>query len=99
VFTLSDGVEHDVCGIGLMLRFIPATAGSPTSDYAVVLAGPAGQVDDQVRGHTGDDPLPPNATHPQQGVVITLEGQRFGVNRIDAGSSTIQLTALCPLSS
>jgi hypothetical protein len=95
VFTLGEGLEHDVCGIGLVLKFIPATASSSKADYAVVMYGPIGNVPDLVQDHTGDQPLPHNATHPQQGVVITLGGSRFGVNRIDTSTHQVMLTALC----
>jgi hypothetical protein len=97
VFTLSEGLEHDVCGIGLVLKFIPATATASSSkaDYAVVMYGPIGNVPDLVQDHTGDQPLPNNATHPQQGVVITLGGSRFGVNRIDTSTNQVMLTSLC----
>jgi hypothetical protein len=99
VFTLTEGLEHDVCGIGLVLKFIPATASSSTADYAVVMYGPIGNVPDLVQDHTGDRPLPANATHPQQGVVISLGGSRFGVNRIDTSTNQVVLTALCKASS
>jgi hypothetical protein len=95
VFTLSDGLEHDVCGIGLVLKFIPATATSITSDYAVVMYGPVGNVPDLVQDHTGDQPLPSNATHPQQGTVIRFGDNRFGVNRVDTSTNQVMLTALC----
>jgi hypothetical protein len=93
VFIMTAGVEHDVCGIGLIFTNIPADAQSPTADYAVLLSGPVGHVSDTVLGHTGDQPLPDGAVHPTHGVVVTLAGNRFGVNSVDG--SSITLTALC----
>lgn len=93
---MNAGVEHDICGIGLLFTYIPTTARSTTADYAVLLSGPPGQVQNTVQGLSGDETLPDNAVHPTHGVVVTLAGNHFGVNSIDG--STITLTAQCALS-
>jgi hypothetical protein len=93
VFIMDTGVEHDVCGIGLLFTYIPTNAQSRTADFAVLLSGPVGQIRDTVQGMTADQRLPENAVHPTHGVVVMLAGNRFGVNSIDGTSIT--LTALC----
>lgn len=95
VLVLDEGVENDVCGIGVVLKFIPAAATSSTADYAVLMGGPIGNVADQVADHTGADPLPGNAAHLVQGTVETVAGKRFGVNTIDATEHKVMLSLLC----
>lgn len=94
-FHLDAGVEHDVCGIGVVLTFIPASPVSPKLDYAVLVGGPVGHVDAGFGDKTANDPLPADAVHLSHGVVVTVVGQRFGVNDIDVAGKSAVLTALC----
>jgi hypothetical protein len=94
-FRLDAGVEHDVCGIGVVLVFIPADALSAKLDYPVLVGGPVGHVDAALGDRTGLDPLPDNAAHLTHGVVVRVDGNRFGVNDIDVAARSALLTPLC----
>jgi hypothetical protein len=94
-FRLEEGLEHDVCGIGISVKFIPATNSSSKAEYAVVYGGPINKVPDKVQNHTGDDPLPDNAAHAVEGTTITVYGKKFTVDGVDAKTSSVQLRALC----
>jgi hypothetical protein len=94
-FRLGEGLEHDVCGIGISVKFIPATNASSKFDYAVVYGGPINKVPDKVQNHTGSDPLPDNAAHAVAGTTITVYGKKFTVDAVDNATSSVQLRALC----
>jgi hypothetical protein len=94
-FTLAAGVEHDVCGIGIIVRFIPSNASASTADEAVLEGGPVSNVQDLVQNHTGDQPLPSNAAEAKEGAIVTVVGRRFKVDVIDVPNSRVQLEALC----
>jgi hypothetical protein len=66
-FTLAEGVEHDVCGIGVEVRFIPATAASNATDFAVVYAGPIGNIDVSGQIASGDQRCPATRRTPCTG--------------------------------
>lgn len=95
IFTMDDASEHDVCGIGLILKFIPATASSSTADEAVLQFGPVSHVADNVQNHTGDMPLPANAAQLLAGKTVTLGGHSFKVDSIDVQNSKATLEATC----
>ena len=94
-FTLEDGFEHDVCGIGLIVRFIPATATSASATEAVLEWGPISNVQDNVQDHTGDQPLPPNGAQLTVGQTAMLDGKSFHVLGIDLKGSSVQLQPVC----
>lgn len=94
-FRLGEGLEHDVCGIGVSVKFIPATSTSSKAEFAVVYGGPINKVPDKVQNHTGDEPLPDNAAHAVAGTTITVYGKKFAVDTVDTATSTVQLRALC----
>jgi hypothetical protein len=94
-FKLEEGFEHDVCGIGVAVKFIPATASSSKADFAVVYGGPINKVPDKVQDHTGADPLPDNAAHAVPDTTITVYGKQFKVDSVDVADSATELTALC----
>jgi hypothetical protein len=94
-FTLAEGLEHDVCGIGIVVKFIPATASSSKADFAVVYGGPVNKVEDKVQDHIGTDPLPDNAAHAVAGSTITVYGKQFTVNAVDTAGTSVQLQPQC----
>jgi hypothetical protein len=94
-FTLEDGFEHDVCGIGLIVRFIPPTSTSSTASEAVLEWGPVSNVQDNVQDHTGDQPLPANGAQLVAGQTATLDGKSFRVLGVDTAGSSVQLQPLC----
>ena len=94
-FTLDEGIEHDVCGIGISVKFIPATATSASADAPVLMGGPISNIDDQVQDHTADQPLPSNAAHAVVGSVATVFGQRFKVDAVDPANTRVRLEPFC----
>lgn len=94
-FTLEDGFEHDVCGIGLIVRFIPSSSTATSADEAVLEGGPVSHVQDNVQDHTGDQPLPSNAAKLDVDTTVTVVGKSFHVTGIDLANSKIQLQPLC----
>lgn len=94
LFVLQDGVEHDACGIGLVLKFIPPTAHA-AADYALVFGGPVGNVGADTGNLTADGDWPDNTAHPQHGTTFQVAGRRFGVAEYDRGSSWMVLEPLC----
>jgi hypothetical protein len=94
-FTLDEGMEHDACGIGVVLKFIPSSASAAKADEAVLMGGPVNKVPDKIQDHTGADPLPDNAARATPGTVVTVVGKRFRVNAVDATSGRAQLEPLC----
>lgn len=94
-FTLGEGLEHDVCGIGVAVKFIPATASSGKADFAVVYGGPVNKVEDKVQNHVGTDPLPDNAAHAIVGATITVYGKQFTVNAVDTAEPSVRLQPQC----
>lgn len=95
VFVLREGVEHDACGIGLVLKFVPATAGAKTADYALVFGGPVGAVPADVANLTGDGHWPGNAAHPRQGTTFRVAGKEFGVAQARSGNRWVTLQGAC----
>lgn len=94
-FTMEEGFEHDVCGIGLIMKFIPPTQSSSATTEAVVIAGPVSNVQDTVQDHTGDQALPSNAEQATAGSSITLLGKTFSVDSVDATAGKVGLTPHC----
>jgi hypothetical protein len=94
-FTLAEGTEHDVCGIGVVVKFIPSSASAAKADEAVLMGGPVNAVPDKVQNHTGADPLPDNAAKADAGAVVTVAGKRFRVNAVDVSGGHVQLEPLC----
>jgi hypothetical protein len=85
VFVLREGIEQDACGIGLVLKFVPATAGDDKANYALVFGGPVGAVPADITNLTGDGHWPDNAAHPQQGTTFRVAGRQFGVAQAGYG--------------
>jgi hypothetical protein len=94
-FTLEEGFEHDVCGIGVTVKFIPATATSSSADEPVLQGGPISNVQDNVQDHTGDQPLPANAAKLTNGATVTVDGKQFKVVSIDTANTKVGLVPLC----
>ncbi len=94
-FTLEEGFEHDVCGIGVSVKFIPATATSSTADEPVLQGGPISNVPDNLQDHTGDRPLPANAAKLTTGATVTVVGKAFKVDAISVKSTNVRLEPLC----
>jgi hypothetical protein len=94
-FTLADGFEHDVCGIGLIVKFIPPTATSSSASEAVLVGGPVSNVQDTVQDHTGDQPLPSNAAELIVGKTVSVNGKSFRVLGIDVTGTSVQLQPVC----
>jgi hypothetical protein len=94
-FSLGEGLEHDVCGIGIVVKFIPATASSSKADFAVVYGGPINKVENKVQNHIGTDPLPDKAAHAVAGATIAVYGKQFTVNTVDVVDSSVQLQPDC----
>lgn len=94
-FTLEEGTEHDVCGIGVIVKFIPSSASASRADEAVIIGGPVNNVADPVQNHTGDQPLPANAAKATPGTTVTVAGKRFLVNAVDVAGTRVQLEPHC----
>jgi hypothetical protein len=94
-FTLTEGTEHDACGIGVVVKFIPSSASAAKADEAVLMGGPVNNVPDKVQDHTGADPLPDNAAKATAGAVVTVAGKRFRINAVDVSGGHVQLEPLC----
>ena len=94
-FTLEEGFEHDVCGIGVSVKFIPETATSTTFGEAVLQGGPISNVPDNVQNHTGDQPLPANAAKLTTGATVPVYGKQFKVDAIDVANTKVGLVPLC----
>jgi hypothetical protein len=94
-FTLDEGMEHDVCGIGISVKFIPSNASASKADEAVLMGGPVSNIQDLVQNHTGDQPLPANAAQATAGSTVAVVGKRFKVNAIDVAHTRVQLEPLC----
>ena len=94
-FTLEPGFEHDVCGIGISVKFIPATATSATADEPVLMGGPISNIQDDVQDHTGDQPLPANAANAVAGSTATVYGKQFKVDNVDVAVTTVRLDPIC----
>jgi len=94
-FTLEEGFEHDVCGVGVTVKFIPATATASTADEPVLQGGPISNVQDNVQDHTGDQPLPANAAKLTNGATVTVDGKQFKVVSIDTANTKVGLVPLC----
>jgi hypothetical protein len=88
--TLTEGVEHDVCGIGLTVRFIPPSATTGKDDEAFLVGGPASQV-----GPSPDQPAPANVAPARTGAIATVLGKRFKVDAVDAINRRVSVEALC----
>ncbi len=94
-FTLEEGFEHDVCGIGISVKFIPPTATSASATEAVLQGGQISNVIDNVQDHTGDQPLPANAAKAVAGTTVTVYGKQFKVDDVDVKNSKVTLTPVC----
>ena len=94
-FTLEEGFEHDVCGIGVIVKFIAPTASSSKADEAVLIGGPVSNVQDTVQNHTGDQPLPANAAQLTAGGSVMVYGKSFKVDAVDTANSKVDLEARC----
>jgi hypothetical protein len=94
-FVLEEGFEHDVCGIGITVKFIPATSTSSTFGEAVLQWGPVSNVVDNVQNHTGDQPLPANAAQLSVGATVNLSGHGFKVDAIDIAKTKVTLEPAC----
>lgn len=90
-FTLVPGKEHDVCGIGVMVTFVPPAGQQNTGYQAFLVGGPVGQV----RASGGDNPMPGNAKPANPGSTVTVAGVNFRVHAVDASALTVTLEALC----
>jgi hypothetical protein len=94
-FILQDGFEHDVCGIGLIVKFIPPTSTSSSASEAVLVGGPISNVQDTVQNQTGDQPLPSNAAELKAGNTVSVQGKSFRVLGIDVVGTSVQLQPAC----
>jgi hypothetical protein len=94
-FVLTEGVERDVCGIGLVVRFIPPSARGTSQDQAFLVGGPVSDVHAVVPDPTGDQPLPSNIVPARAGTIVTLLGKRFKVDAVDVANRRVSLEALC----
>ena len=93
-FTLEEGTD-DVCGIGVIVKFIPSSASASRADEAVIIGGPVNNVADPVQNHTGDQPLPANAAKATPGTTVTVAGKQFLVNAVDVAGTRVQLEPHC----
>ena len=94
-FTLEEGFEHDVCGIGVIVKFIPPSASASKADEAVLVGGPVSNVRDTVQNQTGDQPLPANAAQLTAGATVTVVGKKFKVDALNTAKPSVDLEALC----
>jgi hypothetical protein len=92
VIVLREGVEHDVCGIGVAVKFIPPSAfnDGPTAGAtyeAVLVGGPVGQAADQ--------PTPAGVAPARPGLTVTVAGRRFLIRSVNATGRWVEVEALC----
>lgn len=92
---LEEGFEHDVCGIGISVKFIPPTSTSTSASEAVLQWGRINNVVDNVQDHTGDQPLPSNAVQLTSGSTVSLGGHHFKVDAIDVSNTKVTLEPIC----
>jgi len=89
-FTLAEGVERDVCGIGLTVKFIPPSATTGQDDQAFLVGGPVSAV-----GPSPDQPAPANVAPAIPGAMATVLGKRFKVDAVDTANHRVTMEALC----
>jgi hypothetical protein len=91
MFTLAAGREHDVCGIGVMVTFVPPAGQQYQGYQAFIVGGAVGHVG----GSGGDNPMPGNVAPANPGMTVTVAGVRFRVHSVDTAASTATLEAMC----
>jgi hypothetical protein len=89
-FTLTDGVERDVCGIGLRVKFVPPSSTTGQDNQAFLVGGPVGGADP-----SADQPAPANVAPARTGAIATVVGKRFKVDLVDLPNRRVTLEALC----
>jgi len=89
-FTVAEGVERDVCGIGLTVKFIPPSATTGQHDEAFLVGGPVSAVDP-----SPDQPAPANVAPAVTGAIATVLGKRFKVDAVDTANHRVTMEALC----
>lgn len=98
-FRLGEGMERDVCGIGVRVKFLPmiVTPGptTPVFAFAVVYGGPIGAVPNKLDRQSATEPLPDNAAHAVPGVAITVYGKQFDVDNVSVSTATVELRPQC----
>jgi hypothetical protein len=87
-FVLAEGVEHDVCGIALRVRFVPPSATGNSGDQAFLVGAP-------IPPPTGDQPLPSTVAPARSGTTALVLGRRFVVIAVDIANTRVTLKALC----
>jgi hypothetical protein len=94
-FVLTEGVEHNVCGIRLVLKFIPPSANSGTTDQAFLVGGPIADGHGVLPAPTADQPLPSNIAPARPGMTVTVLGRRFRIDSVDVANRRVRVEALC----
>jgi hypothetical protein len=94
-FLLTEGVEHDACGIGLLVKFIPPSGAAGSAAQAFLVGGPVADVHAVVPDPTADQPLPANVAPVRAGTTVTVLGKRFKVDAVDLAHAQVRLEALC----
>jgi hypothetical protein len=92
---MTEGVEKDVCGIGLRVTFIPPNAATHTQGQAFLVGGPIGNVHGVQPDPTADQPLPSNVAPARDGTTVTVSGKRFTVVSVDVAHARVRIEALC----
>jgi hypothetical protein len=94
-FTLMAGSQHNVCGIGLRVAFIPPSGGTGQGYQAFLVAGPTSGFPDTTPTSTGDTPPVGTVAPARVGTVATVLGKRFRVISVDVLHRRVVLEALC----
>ena len=91
-FVLTDGVERDVCGIGLLVTFVPPSTATGDQTQAFLVGGPVGAVH---ASPSQDRPLPANVAPARIGTTVTVLGRRFTVSAVDRARRRVTVEAEC----
>ncbi|MGI5175170.1 hypothetical protein ACQEVZ_02415 [Dactylosporangium sp. CA-152071] len=94
-FVLDIGIEHDVCGIGVAVVFIPRTATSGRADVEpLVYGGPISHMQAPY-SLVGTDPMPSNAAKAVPGTELTVEGKKLRIVGVDTQREQVTLEPRC----
>ncbi len=91
-YVLTEGVEHDVCGIGLTVAFLPPGAATGDQVQAFLVGGPVGAVR---ASPSGDIPNPAAIAPARAGTTVTVLGRRLAVGTVDPVRRRVTVEAVC----
>jgi len=87
---VAEGVERDVCGIAVTVKFLPPSATTGKDEEAFLVGGPVSAV-----GPSPDQPAPATVAPAVTGAIATVLGKRFKVDAVDTANHRVTVEALC----